>query len=79
MNSETEMCLHPSLLCDGHPQCPQAEDEQDCEREYIQKKIIKPYATYKCNSIIYEGIIKRINEYVDKKLCFRNIDGCHSL
>ena len=51
-------CLHPSLRCDGHPQCPEAEDEdfQICSNEYFRKKIIAPYATIRCKSSMYPTV-----------------------
>ena len=48
-------CLHPDLVCDGHPQCPEGEDEEldVCHHTYIKKKILEPYASYKCRSKKY--------------------------
>ena len=33
------ICLHPDLVCDGHPQCPGAEDEDldSCLERYVSK------------------------------------------
>ena len=31
------------------------EDEEDCEVEYVQKKIFKPFASKRCKSILYPG------------------------
>ena len=57
------MCIHPSLHCDGHPQCPQAEDEDNCYDDYVRKKIVKPYATYKCRSVLYEGKVSLVETF----------------
>ena len=52
-------CLHPDLVCDGHPQCPGGEDEDlsKCYDKYIRKKIIQPLATYKCQSLLFENML----------------------
>ena len=58
--AQSGLCLHPDLLCDGHPQCPGGEDEEIkmCHQSYIKKKIIEPFATYKCQSknLYYENM-----------------------
>ena len=48
-------CIHPSLVCDGHPQCDFAEDEdfEMCHDRYLERKIIKPFASLKCQSLMY--------------------------
>ena len=48
-------CVHPDLVCDGHPQCSEGEDEEldMCHQIYIRKKILEPYASYKCRSKNY--------------------------
>ena len=48
-------CIHPDLHCDGHPQCPEAEDEdlETCYQKYLDRKIIDQSATIKCNSSMY--------------------------
>ena len=50
------ICIHPSNKCDGHPQCPGAEDEKGCYEEYLERKIVTNYATLKCNSSLYPGL-----------------------
>ena len=51
-------CIHPDLVCDGHPQCPGGEDENldDCHEKYIQDQIVSPYAAYSCKSLFYENV-----------------------
>ena len=55
-------CVPPALVCDGHPQCPNGEDENldldnyNCHQKYIENKIIEPYASYRCNSTFYRGM-----------------------
>ena len=42
-------------MCDGHPQCDIAEDEDLtlCKEEYFRKKLVEPYATKECQSKMY--------------------------
>ena len=49
-------CLHPDLECDGHPQCPDHEDEDltRCHQKYIDNHIIEPYASYRCTNLFYD-------------------------
>ena len=56
--SKSNTCIHPSLQCDGHPQCPDNEDEayEMCKPIYVDKKLVKNFATYKCNSTMYPQI-----------------------
>ena len=48
-------CLHPKLVCDGHPQCEYSEDEdlQMCYDTYIALKIIQPFASLTCQNVMY--------------------------
>ena len=49
-------CVHPDLVCDGHPQCVEGEDEDlsMCYEEFIKLKIIQPLAQFRCQSPLYE-------------------------
>ena len=50
-------CLHPSLLCDGHTQCPFAEDENIdiCFERWVGLKLVSSFASLKCSSSRYPG------------------------
>ena len=52
------ICIHPDLECDGHPQCPDGEDEvlTRCHEKYIENQIIEPYASYRCASLFYQNM-----------------------
>ena len=56
--SRSDYCIHPDLKCDGHPQCPDNEDEdfEMCKTEYFYKKVVAPFASFKCNSATYPNI-----------------------
>ena len=53
--TSSNICLHPKLRCDGHPQCPGAEDEDPdlCYTNHFRNKIEKIYS---CQSIVYENM-----------------------
>ena len=55
--TKSNVCIPGVNRCDGHPQCPSAEDELDCIEEYHKKGVIAKYATYKCKSAMYKGKI----------------------
>ena len=45
-------------MCDGHPACDEAEDEQldeECVKKLMKMKIIDDAATYKCKSRMYSS------------------------
>merc|ERR1719318_2213886 len=48
-------CVHPSLVCDGHPQCEHGEDEDlhRCYDKLVETGDIKGTATLVCSSIMY--------------------------
>ena len=50
-------CIHAELGCDGIPHCRLGEDEDldDCRNDYVKKKIISPFATYRCRRADYPG------------------------
>ena len=47
---QSDECVHPDLVCDGHPQCSGGKDEslEMCHQKYIDNKIVKQYASYRC-------------------------------
>ena len=47
--------MHPELHCNHHPDCDNAEDEKfdDCIDKYVDKLIVKEFATLRCPSMIY--------------------------
>ena len=51
-------CLHPALVCDGHPHCDQGEDEElsaECIQKLVKLNTISNAATQKCKSIKYKS------------------------
>ena len=46
------LCLHPDLLCDGHPQCPFSEDEtiDICFERWVASNFVSSFASLKCSS-----------------------------
>ena len=75
-------CVHPDLVCDGHPQCKDGEDEnlELCYQKYIANKIVKPYASFRCPSVFYKNIITFSTPCNGQKECFDNSDedGCNN-
>ena len=71
------ICLHPELECDGHPQCPGAEDE-DIDNCYQKKFRNKIETVFKCKSIMYANmtIFARRCNFVEE--CQDGVDemGC---
>ena len=76
----SKQCIHPSLQCDGHPQCESGEDEDldICKERYQQNRVISKYATFRCKSIMYptmETYATACNDFPecvdgeDEKLC----------
>ena len=45
------------IVCDGHPQCQQGEDEDLdlCHEIYVKKKIVSKFATHRCKAATYSG------------------------
>ena len=46
------MCFHNTNLCDLHPVCDDAEDEDEtiCAEKYKEKNLLRKEATYRCQS-----------------------------
>ena len=57
-NDEKHHCVHPDLVCDGHPKCPNSEDENFdmCKEKYFSDKRVNKFATIKCKCKIYPQI-----------------------
>ena len=55
--SKSGVCIHPELLCDGHPQCEFGEDEaiSTCLDIWFHYKIVSRSATLECSSRQYPG------------------------
>ena len=56
--SKSGQCIHPSLRCDGLPQCEHGEDENlnECQNYYEERKIMSGCGTHKCESKLYSNI-----------------------
>ena len=72
----SSLCIHPRLLCDGHPQCPENDDEdyRMCNKTYIENGHVAPFATFRCYSIRYpeiETIATRCNNITE---CDKDLD-----
>ena len=79
----SSLCIHPRLKCDGHPQCPDHDDEdyKMCRETYIEKRYVAPFASYRCHSKIYPEIeiiatrcnnVKECDGDEDEKDCSEN-------
>ena len=79
----SSLCLHPRLRCDGHPQCPEYDDEDYsmCNITYIENGHVAPFASFRCNSIIYPAIetiattcnnVTECDKDLDEKDCSEN-------
>ena len=46
------------MKCDGHPQCPEGEDEEYemCKKDYFRKRVVERFVTFKCESKVYPTI-----------------------
>ena len=77
--TESGLCVHPDLVCDGHPQCPGGEDEnlEKCHSKYILSKIVKPFASYKCKSLFYEKMEMYATPCNNVIECFDGSDESH--
>ena len=56
--SQSGLCIHKDLLCDGHMHCQHGEDEEFdfCYPIYLNNKVIADYATLRCPHITYPEI-----------------------
>ena len=55
--TKSQQCIHQDIVCDGHPQCQQGEDEDLdlCHEIYVKKKIVSKFATHRCKAATYSG------------------------
>ena len=54
----TGICIHQSNVCDGHPhpQCGGDDEIMDeCYQTYFNRRIVRNYATFICDSVMYPG------------------------
>ena len=53
-----KVCIHPKLVCNHHPDCDNAQDEQfdACYNEYLKRGLIEEFAILKCPSKIYPNM-----------------------
>ena len=82
--NKQSVCIHPELQCNHHPDCDNAEDEkfENCEELYIEKLLVKKFATLRCPSRIYpnmetvatvcDDIIECFNGEDEPKSCTNN-------
>ena len=45
-----KICLEKKFLCDNHVQCEDGKDEEECEKEYVKKRIFTTDHKYICKS-----------------------------
>ena len=50
-------CKLYNLRCNGSPQCPGAEDEEDCIEEYFRREVVARHASFVCRSAIYPAML----------------------
>ena len=69
-------CVHPDLVCDGHPQCVEGEDEDlsMCYDKFIKLKIIQPLAQLRCKSLFYENMYVFATPRNNKIECWDGFD-----
>ena len=73
---QSGQCVHPDLVCDGHPQCIQGEDEDlsMCYEKYLIMKIVQPLAQLKCKSLFYENRYIYATPHNNKTECWNGFD-----
>ena len=78
--NNSQVCLHPELLCDGHPQCDGGEDEllELCLGSYLKSGIVDEYATAICTSPMYSNMKMVATACDGISQCAGNLDeaGC---
>ena len=54
MCGQSGLCVPPELVCDGHPECPNGEDEDlyNCHQTYIENHIVEPHTDAKAPSTV---------------------------
>ena len=55
---QSNMCIHEDLVCDGHPQCQNEEDEDfnRCKEKWTENEVFSQHATVRCRSKIYPSM-----------------------
>ena len=80
MCGDSGVCLHPQLFCDGHPQCPGAEDEDLdlCRWRYRYTKVVSEFATKECYSLAYPNMRTLVTVCDGRPECVADEDevGC---
>ena len=73
---QSGQCVHPDLVCDGHPQCIQGEDEDisKCYERYLKMKIVQPLAQLKCKSLFYENMYIYATPNNNQTECWNGFD-----
>ncbi len=73
---QSGQCVHPDLVCDGHPQCTEGEDEElsMCKNKFLKIKIIQPLATFRCQSLFYQNMFIFATPRNNKSECWNDED-----
>ena len=68
-------CYEPSLRCDMHPTCSDAEDEKNCLEMYKKRSFIPPEASFPCKSLDYPDMVEILAVRCNSvKECFEGLD-----
>ena len=59
IRNNVSVCMNPLLVCDGHPHCDNAEDEdiEKCHSRFVKKGIVSTYATLRCFSKMHPNMM----------------------